>query len=65
MNKLSDVLRYIETGLFFAFILCGIISTKLTAFMLLSFFVVLLIHFVIDHEYLAEWADYIFGKEAK
>lgn len=65
MEKLSDLMRYIESGLFFGVFLCGIISTKLTSFMFLGFLITLLIHFVIDHEYAHEWADYIFGKETK
>lgn len=65
MKKLSDLMRYIESGLFFGLFICGIISTKLTAFIFVSFLGMLLIHFVIDHDYVIEWTDYIFGKDDK
>lgn len=65
MKKLSDLMRYIESGLFFGVFLFGIISTKLTALIFMSFLITLLIHFAIDHEYLVEWTDYIFGKDVK
>lgn len=65
MKKLSDLLRYVESGLFFGIFAFGIISTKITTFIFLSFWVVLLVHFVVDHEYLVEWTDYIFGKDVK
>lgn len=65
MEKLSDLLRYVETALFAAMMFCGLISNQLEVCAWLGFFGTLLIHIIIDRDYAHEWTDFIFGKEAK
>ena len=62
MKILSDALRYVESFLFFATFIVGLISSKTVGMIWLSFLIILLVHWLIDKDYANEWVRYIFGK---
>nr|WP_321314988.1 hypothetical protein [uncultured Ligilactobacillus sp.] len=62
LRKISDVMRYVESFLFFATFIVGLISSKTVGMIWLSFLIILLVHWLIDKDYAEEWVRYIFGK---
>lgn len=62
LEKISDVMRYVENFLFFATFIVGLISSKTVEMLWLSFLIILLVHWLIDKDYAEEWVRYIFGK---
>ena len=58
----TNVMCKVETAIFLIAIVSGIVSTKLTTGCWVAFLIVLLIHMILDKNYLQEWCDWLWQK---
>ena len=58
----TNVMCKVETAICLIAIVSGIISTKLAVGCWVAFLIVLLVHMILDKNYLKEWCDWLWQK---
>lgn len=58
----TNVMCKVETAIFLIAIVSGIISTKLAIGCWVVFLAMLLVHMILDKNYLKEWCDWMWQK---